>query len=393
MVPASNLYKFSDNERVILVFQSVILSAAAFPIWLLARRHVGKILAIATAFLYLNFVGIQSVVAYDFHEMAILPFFLAFLFYFLDRSMWKSYFLTLVLCLAVREHIGLMLAVLSSFILLQYKNVKIALATFFISLTWSLVSIKVLMPALGQRSYDSFLMKDDSLGGAILTYITNPVLAFKNFFWPPVKIDTLFWSLASFGFLPIFLPSMLPLIAFQFSSRFLDMMHPIRWTLYYHYGSELSVLLAIATIFSTRKLLAKGVRISIVGLALTLVVLQLLINLVLAAPIKNLAKVDFFREKQFMIDNNLIISELPKDASVSSQNNLIPHFSHREKVYLFPKIDDADYLIFDLHPGQDNWNFYSQDLQRTRALMTGVILDRSYKIVSSAGDTYLLIRQ
>lgn len=76
MIPISVLYWFSENERVILIFQAVVLCAAVFPIWLVAKSSLPWILAIVAAFLYLDFIGIGAIAAFDFHEMAILPLFL-----------------------------------------------------------------------------------------------------------------------------------------------------------------------------------------------------------------------------------------------------------------------------------------------------------------------------
>lgn len=129
MIPLSILYWFSQDERIILIFQAVIVAAAVFPIWLLARKHTGAILGFLIAFVYIDFIGIQSVNTYDFHEMAILPFFLGWLFYFLDKEKWKSYWLTLLLSLSVREHVGLMLGFLGIYIWGVKKNYKIAIAT------------------------------------------------------------------------------------------------------------------------------------------------------------------------------------------------------------------------------------------------------------------------
>lgn len=75
MLALSSLYWFTENERVILIFQAVIVAAAVFPIWLLARKVVGRWLALIIAFLYIDFVGIQSIMVSEFHEMALLPFF------------------------------------------------------------------------------------------------------------------------------------------------------------------------------------------------------------------------------------------------------------------------------------------------------------------------------
>jgi uncharacterized membrane protein len=40
-----------------------------------------------------------------------------------------------------------------------------------------------------------------------------------------------------------------------------------------------------------------------------------------------------------------IVNSLPNDAAVSAQSSFVPHFSCREKIYQFPIIKDADYIV------------------------------------------------
>ncbi len=395
MLFISPLYWFTQNERVLLIFQAIILSAAVFPIWLIARKFLPRVLAVSVAFIYVDFIGIQAVNTYDFHEMSVLPLLLAWLFYFLEKDRWKSFFITLILCLAVREHVGLVLSFLGIYIWTCKKNLKIGIITSIISIIWSVMAIKLFMPILGQNGYDSFVQRGDTLNGAITGYIFNPVFAVKSFFLPLGKTYTLFWTFFSFGFLPVFALTLLPIIGFQFASRFLDLMHPIRWTIYYHYSAELSVLMSVATIIALSKILKRfGQSIkTVIILLILLLVPHLMTNAILHAPLKNLLKWQFYQNQPWMEDNKMILSLIPLGAPVASQNNLLPHMSHRKEVFLLPKVSGADYIVVDLHAGQDNWDFYTSDLAGTKLQMEQIILTGKYRLVASAGDSYLLRRQ
>ncbi|KKR78180.1 MAG: hypothetical protein UU23_C0002G0007 [Candidatus Curtissbacteria bacterium GW2011_GWA1_40_9] len=363
IVLLSPLYWFTKNERVILLFQAVILAAAVFPIWLIARRVLPRILALIIPFLYVSFVGIQSAVAYDFHEMVILPVLLSFLFYFLILDKYFNYFVTLVLCLSVREHVGLLLAPLGIYIYFTKRDLKLAVVTSFLSLLWSVAVISIIMPALGQKMYNSFTGDSSGLGQSIINYVQRPDDLIRNFLLPTEKISTLFWSFFSFGMVPIFYIPLIFTIFSQFSSRFLDVAHPIRWTIYYHYSVELAVLLSVSTVYTAEIILKKfNARYTKTVLFLFLFLCALISNIVLNAPLKNLAKADFWQEKNWMSDTRTILSLIPENASVAGQNNLLPHISHREQLYLLPDVNSADYVVFDLHPGQNNWNFYTQDI-------------------------------
>ena len=42
-----------------------------------------------------------------------------------------------------------------------------------------------------------------------------------------------------------------------------------------------------------------------------------------------------------------LMAQIPPDASVSAQDELLPHLSHRHGIYLFPTIEGADYILMD----------------------------------------------
>lgn len=392
MLPLSSLYWFTENERVLLIFQSVILAAAIFPIWLLAGRLLPRVLAVLIAFIYVDFIGIQATAAYDFHEMAILPFFLAWLFYFLEKEKWLEYFVTLVISLAVREHVGIILATLGIYVYFRKQNLKVALFTFLISTFWSLTAIFLIMPKLGQEYYQSFVSQGDTFGEASLGYLSDPAAIFKNFFWPLEKTQTLFWSFFSFGLIGLSYLPLLSTILLQFASRFLDLQHPIRWTLYYHYSAELAVLLAVSTIYGSKQILKKIGKNAPTFLVLTLLTLHLTTNAVLHSPLKNLLKPQFRRQENWMNETKLILSMVPKDVPVAAQNNLLPHLSHRQQIYLLPLHRDAKYIVVDLHPGQNDWNFYTDNLKKAKVQFKELILSDQYQPIYSSGDAYLLER-
>lgn len=391
MLPISVLYWFSENERVILIFQAIILAAAVFPLWLLAKRKVSSLLALTLSFAYLNFVGTQAVNAYGFHEMALLPIFLGFLLLFLEKRQWRNYFIALLLCLAVRENVGFLTATIGVWTYIRSRNFKAALATILISVTWSVLAIALIMPAMGQSNYGSFVKGGDSLPNALLGYLKDPLLILRSFFLPFEKTMTISWSFLAFGFVPLFFPPLGVTILYQFASRFLDLMHPIRWTPYYHYSAELGILMIASTIYGASYLTKKFPKYPMNTFLVAIILLgQIVSTLGLHMPLKNLLKKNFYAEEPWMANTQKILSMVPRDASVAAQNNLLPHLSHRKSIYLLPDTHNAQYLVFDLHEGQNNWNFYNGNLDVATGEFKELINKGAYKIVASSGDAYLL---
>ena len=46
-----------------------------------------------------------------------------------------------------------------------------------------------------------------------------------------------------------------------------------------------------------------------------------------------------------------ILSKLPKNAAISTQSPFVAQLAYRDKIYQFPIINDADYIIYSEHEG------------------------------------------
>ena len=43
------------------------------------------------------------------------------------------------------------------------------------------------------------------------------------------------------------------------------------------------------------------------------------------------------------------LAEIPANASVCAQGHIAPHLSHRLEIYTFPQVNEADFVVLDLH--------------------------------------------
>ena len=68
------LYWFWDDVRIILIAQVLLITAAAVPLYLLAKKKIGRqLVAIAIAVAYLLFSGTQFTITNEFHQSAFIP--------------------------------------------------------------------------------------------------------------------------------------------------------------------------------------------------------------------------------------------------------------------------------------------------------------------------------
>ncbi|HZR40748.1 MAG TPA: DUF2079 domain-containing protein [Ktedonobacteraceae bacterium] len=83
------------------------------------------------------------------------------------------------------------------------------------------------------------------------------------------------------------------------------------------------------------------------------------------------------------------IGMIPPTASVSAQNKLVPHLSHREKIYLFPYASEsADYIFLDINGDiypYPNVSQYMSDVQK-------VMASGNYGVLA-AQDGYVLLKR
>lgn len=425
LLPVALVYLIVPSAITLLIIQGLVLTLAAVPLYLVAKKKTGSLLfsyGIAGAFLL--FVGIQSVFVDDFHEVAFFPLFLAWLFYFLETNNWKWYWICFVLVLSVREYAGFTLASIGGYMLFAKKPLKQSLLTIVLGGLWSWGIINVWLPLMGQKSYKGFLGGEENFSSEVASLITNPVFTIQHLLTPLVKIKTVIVSFASFAFLPLFsFPILIP-IAFQFTQRFLDLSHPYRWTPYLHYSTELAVFLAVGSIEGAVNLVnyisrhpepsdseGEGSRMdyrSIHGIlhcalasfrmtnytaiAFIIILFVGLEQLLQPVPLKLLTKMDFYKEKPYMNDIREILKTIPSDASLAAQNNLAPHVSSRKQLCMLPKLCNAEYILIDIRPGQDMFNFGGMSKEDVASL-SGRLKEEGYKAVEHKGDVYLFKKQ
>jgi hypothetical protein len=85
-----------------------------------------------------------------------------------------------------------------------------------------------------------------------------------------------------------------------------------------------------------------------------------------------------------------LIAQIPPDASVSAQSNLVPHVSNRHYVYLFPyQAHQAEYVLLDqtgeLYPLDTMPAVYKADV-------ASMLADPHYSVVANK-DGYLLLQR
>jgi hypothetical protein len=81
------------------------------------------------------------------------------------------------------------------------------------------------------------------------------------------------------------------------------------------------------------------------------------------------------------------MAAIPPGAPLSTQSNLYPHLAHREKAYLFPAINDAEYIFLDVTSST-----YPIALRELNEWMQGLLRSGQYRLLA-AKDGYVLFQK
>lgn len=362
-----------DDVRMILIAQAVGVVVGAYPIYKLAVAKLkSEFLSLGIAFAYLGFIGVQTLIDYDFHEIAFALPVLAYGVWFLYQKKYFWYFAMVILGFFIKEDVPLIMATLGLYALVRYHQLKVGLITIVISLIgYWLITAKIIPYFKGEAfGYENLPPEIGKTGlDLIKVTITNPLLVITAAFYDAqwVKLRTILNLLASWAFLPLFAPTALVLTASNISSRFLTTLSQ-RWIIRFQYSAILSPIFAVATIdgienifkiTSKFKFLDKFQNKLPYCLGILLTISTIYITLRNNGPFERILNPASYQfDDRFQL-NNKLIREIPKNASVMAQSAFVPHLSHREKIFrydesIFQRMKEKpEYIIMSLDEHTD----------------------------------------
>jgi uncharacterized membrane protein len=174
-------YRLFPRPEFLLVLQSILIGAAALPLYAYTRRHLGAWTACLIALLCLFYAPHQTSNLYDFHYLPFAPFFLWTTLALLaaHRDRWAV--VAIVLTLANREDMSALLVVVGVFMLLTGERPRAGLVIAAVGAVYFVAVKIILMPHfLGGATAYVHQYKDlvpegqTGFGGVLQTVIGNP---------------------------------------------------------------------------------------------------------------------------------------------------------------------------------------------------------------------------
>ncbi len=382
LMPLALLFLIWDNVRIILVAQSFALALGALPIYWVARKQLtdpksaAKTLksdwaALVFAATYLLSPYIQAANIADFHAdpFAVAP--LLFAFWYATQQRWRWMWFWAILVMLTKENLPTLTAMLGLFIIFDHYRTQKSCPTtsdkqlpimhrqaplfqgvllIIISVAWFFSATFLIVSPLAQQYFGSngpIYLANRFEGGLS----TLPQMLQESARW-----QYLLGFFTSFGFLPLLGPELLllglPILLANMFSNF-----PGQYSGEQHYSAPLVVAFVLAAIYGARRLIALIPVGEKNGQSFKQ---SALIAACLWSMSWSLAYHTLYGWSPFSIRTESytispaaaslpdFIELIPAEAIISASPGLHPHVAHRRVVYIFPTIEDADYLLVDI---------------------------------------------
>lgn len=346
------LYWVTPRAEVLLVIQALALSLAAFPVYFFAKSRLGRLPAIFAACAYLSFWGVQVTNNYDFHEVSLTVPLIAWAIYTIDTKRWNHYYIATTFLLLCKENMSVLLIGMGVY-LAVVKEWRHALVSIVGGVFWFALTIGVVIPYFAGESYEfwKYSKLGDGPAAAIQTLVTKPLYTLQVLVDAPVKRETL--ALLGVPFLFLFIASPILLIALPLVlERFLSDIENL-WGASYHYNATIAPILAMGAVDGISRL-ARYIRYRqvreyvVLGTTVSFVIVSFFLTISRELPLLAYAraeKLQLFSLREGDKIGRAAISLIPRGASVSAQDPIIPHISGRKEVYALKLSLPTDFYI------------------------------------------------
>ncbi|MGX7680968.1 DUF2079 domain-containing protein [Jatrophihabitans sp. DSM 45814] len=388
---AAPLYWIWDDPRTLLVLQAGLIAASIPVVYRFARRRTNEWASLAIGFAYAFSWAIQTMVNFDFHEVAWGVPILALAIDALDREDDRQLFIFAGLLLLVREDMGILL-LLIGFLRIFRRPRWPAIVIIVAGVAMYEIATSVILPHFSPSGQFAYWQYGPTLGpdlsSAIKNTLTKPWHTVHLFFVPWVKTRTLLLLVVPLAFLPFrsrYSLLALPLLA----QRFFEPAERYRlWEPGYHYNALPWVILVLAMIDGADRLhIWAHAR-----LTAALCVFLVACPIVITAANRNVAVLhDVFSGKLFKLDSEMraqaaTVAQIPRDVCVEADDRLAGHLTDRDYVTI-PGLEGyrSDFVALDLSQKDVGGNNGPKP-----AAVFQTALNHGYRVVFSDGDLRLL---
>jgi uncharacterized membrane protein len=432
IIPIALVYAVWDDVRAILIIQTLALALGALPVYWIAREQISKLaagrprlkpdwMALAFVLAYLMFPALQAANVADFHADPFVVAPLLFAFWYASQGRYRAMWAWALVAMLVKETLPTLTFMLGGYLFLGRDSGDLAsepagpgfmlpwltrrrrhgLALMALSLAWFYVATFLIVAPLARQVYGTpgpiYLSSRYVWPGGGLSGSLSQAAGTLASLGQPGRLGYLAGLLASVGWLALLAPEYLllglPVLLANTFSNFAG-----QYSGEQHYSAPLAPIFVIAAIYGLRRLVTgltrlaggRGIRPGRLT-AYSLLALAWLLAWCLGyqhvrgwTPLAR-----DFEWPQITPHERLLArfaDQIPSGASLSTTPPLHAHLAHRRKIYVFPTVADADYVLLDVSGRTDA---HPNDVR--------VAFDRLVEAggfgVLDAADGYVLLRR
>lgn len=389
-------YLLTQRPDITLIAQAIYTGISVIVAYEIARLKIkNPWLIYALLIAFMGYVGLQNALIFYIHDLTAMILPLMLLLYFLFKEKWRWFWVLFIFNLGFKETVAVVGLSLGIFMWIYKKSWRRkAIMVSFISIGYGYVVTKFVIPFFAEGKFLYFPVWP--------THISE---YFTRFVDMPIKVQAIFYSLATFGFLPLLTPPMYPLILQDLFLRFVLSGGPStqRWDLGLHYNANLVVFLFISSILAVAFLEKQhwfSKKIKLVYAAIIVVTVLYLHQFVLHGPFGLVYNPEFYRHTARMGFMHDFIKRIPTQGKIMVQNNLAVFFTHYDLYVL----RDASYLnqvkpdvvAFDLRPGQNPNNFWPMSEKGLTELVNEIKTNKTeaaYQLFYQDGSRYIFVKK
>jgi uncharacterized membrane protein len=365
------LYWLWEDVRALLAFQAAAVALGAISAYRLARRQLhseaaGAILALA----YLAHPGLHSLVTSDFHAVALAAPLLLAAFDFMEEKRNRPFALTAALAMATKENIPLVVVGLGVWAWLVQRRRHLGAIVILLAFAWFAIAVFLVIPAYNVVGHSPYLSRyQAAMHRAVVPYVLTS-LTDRN-----ARRYYLDYLLPLAGLSLLSPPALIPAIP-ELAINLLSEDRQMRV-----FGRQyVAALIPIATAATALGLANLWAWIRSRCPAWLKPAQMATLSLLLLASAWSLSHsswtplaADFQWPRPTSHQRRLaeLAALIPPDASLCTQDNLNPHFTHRPTIHLLPYSLDCEYALLDVesYPGNNYGDV--QTYLRQRLLESG----------------------
>ena len=392
------IYWVWPDARVLLLGQTLALALAALPLYAFARRRLGTAAALGVVAAYLLHPALHFVNLYQFHEIALLPLPLTLALLAVERGSRQLFWGATAIALTVKEEVALVVVGLGLLWWLRRRDWRAGITTAALGVAVGLLTMGVILPTFntvddGYYYVRRYAYLGNSPQEIALTALTSPDLVLTTL-TSPERLRFLAQLIAPLALAPLlgweYVVAASPVFGYLLLAE-----SPDQYAINRHYLTPLLPFLFFGTVVGLERGAASVSRIWRTPLARPAALLAGLVLLSSGAASYLMGPTPLARghdARGFAVTSRTwqlrdLIERVPPNAPVAASRNLLSWFSQRERVYRFPEVRDAEYVLVD-------WRDLRHPIvyQMDGGAFGDLIASPQYRLAASASGAVLFVR-